>query len=285
MHFYNRRFEDCVGLSISYTLIFYFGAVSNPILFWEDIQEERAIRGAVIFINCALVLIFGLLFKVSNTRGYLEAKEYRVGARFCYDCRQSKAERAHHCSRCKKCVKKMDHHCPWIGSCVNADNFGNFTKLLGTVFITSLVGLGLYSVKFHRLLRVMVGITSASWQLAVVAANIIALVSIALIIIVLLVRQTRLMLSNLTYVEWLHVRKLDRLDMVCPKNPYDKGSRGNMYEVFGSPLDFILCRMPPSQDSIKYSNYWPPIRLTKNDSIRSSTTALNNTTDSGWGGA
>ncbi|KAI5181713.1 hypothetical protein NEOKW01_1881 [Nematocida sp. AWRm80] len=268
MYFKNRSTIDRIGLGISYSLLGYFGLISTPLILWKDIPHTRVYRWLVVLLNVSMCSTFGLLMLVSGTRGYLKEEEYKSGGKFCYECRQAKAERAHHCSRCRRCITKMDHHCPWIGACVNGHNFGNFTKLVAIGDFTSFLGLWLYSYAFLRRVRVYTAGFNVDIFLFISAMNILLLLLATVGLSVLFARQISLIYKNMTYLESLQVRKLNQLQISYPPNPYNKGLLGNLKEIFGTPLEFFLCQVPKKQKENRYINYWPPLRMTKSGTIR-----------------
>ncbi|EIJ87490.1 hypothetical protein NEPAR06_0073 [Nematocida parisii] len=273
MYFRNRSYMDKIGLSMSCTLITYIGIVSGPTLLWDEIRDRTITRVCLMAQNAFVFLDVLLLIYVSNTRGYVKEEEYVVGGKFCYECRKAKPERAHHCSRCGRCINKMDHHCPWVGSCVNANNLGNFIKLITSVLISSVLSLFLHGYVFHKKVGMVYDTLSINIPICLIGLNIIILSFISVAVFLILLRQIRLLIKNITYLESLQIRMLNRLGISVPANPYDRGAMGNIKASLGSPKDFLLCREPENAFAFGYKEYWPPLRMTK--SISNTQATLN----------
>lgn len=277
MYFRNRSFVDKLGLCFSYGMILYFGVTSTPLLLHREMTATTWTQTAFVVLNVLVCATVFLLVRVSNTRGYLREEEYISGGKFCYECRMAKAERAHHCSRCQKCINRMDHHCPWIGACVNGENSANFAKLVFVVFSAVCLSLVLYAVAIKQRVQVVLDESSLDVSFFMLLINFLLLGCVLLAMLALLVRHTRLVCSNITYLESLQLQKLDSMGLSYPRNPYDKGRLNNIKEVFGSPVNFFLCTTPAEIKKPRYVNYWPPVRLTKSGVFQSQSASRYNT--------
>ncbi|KAI5187430.1 hypothetical protein NEHOM01_2172 [Nematocida homosporus] len=266
MSYTNRNIIDIFGISLTSVLLIYLGVLSPGLFLWEDIKESMFFRGLTVVANCLVALVAGLFLIVSNTRGYVKSEEYVLGGKYCYECRHAKAERVHHCSRCKRCINRMDHHCAWIGACVNGRNLGNFTKLIFVTLVTGVVHLALYGYAAQRRLRIHQGKIAPRFSSVMICINILVIAALMVLLGLLAIRHIRIIKYNTTYLEMLQARRLKRLGMYVPENPYNKGGKENFKEIFGTTLDFILCRTPKSIDQMSYKNYWPPLRVTKSTS-------------------
>ncbi|KAI5189176.1 palmitoyltransferase ZDHHC3/7/25 [Nematocida minor] len=273
MYFSNRSYMDKVGLSLTYSLIMYIGVFSGPVFLWNDLKNWHITRTCLAILNGLVVLDLVLLIFVSSTRGYVKEEEYVPGGKFCYECRKAKPERAHHCSRCKKCINRMDHHCPWVGSCINASNLGNFIKLIFSILMSSLMALFLHGYVFHLKIRLFYDSIEIKPSLCVISVNIIILILVATGLLFIFIRQMKFLLANVTYLEYLQIKKLNEIGVIEPRNPYDKGVLGNLKIALGSPLGFLACREPEDAKVFGYKNYWPPLRMSR--SMSSSQIALN----------
>ncbi|KAI5136851.1 hypothetical protein NEAUS04_1557 [Nematocida ausubeli] len=273
MYFRKRGTTDKIGLCLTYGLITYMGAISGPFLLWDELRDSPVTRMGLVFLNAMVFLDIFLLIYVSTTRGYVETEEYVPGGKFCYDCKKAKPERAHHCSRCKTCINRMDHHCPWVGSCVNANNLGNFIKLITCIFLSSVLCLGLHGYAFHKKVQVLQDPFSVSTKICMIGLNICLLTLISCGVLLILIRQLRLLARNITYLESLQIRILKRLGVVVPHNPYDKGTLHNIRNSLGGIKGFLLCQEPEDAHEFGYSEYWPPMRMSK--SVTSSRVAIN----------
>jgi len=282
MYFSNRTSADKLGLCFSSLLILYFGPVAPPMLLSEIIRDSIYVRCLSVLFNVLLCLNVLLFLYVSSARGYLKEEEYTRGGKFCYECKHAKAERAHHCSRCKKCITRMDHHCPWIGACVNGENTGNFIKLLFLSLICASISIFLHGCAIQKKIRVKMGNQWYEPSFFVLIVNVLVLLCLLFALNVLFIRQIRMALKNTTYLESLQLEKLDDLGIAYPKNPYDRGKLENIKEVFGTAADFLLCRTPERMRYTRYSNYWPPLRITKSGSIQSSISNANTSMSSSW---
>lgn len=243
-------------------MLLYFGIFSNP-MHWSEIKEKGGLKYVCVLLNFILGLILLLLVKVSGRRGYAEEKEYQMGIRYCYECRSAKPERAHHCSRCRKCIKKMDHHCPWVGACINGENFGDFTKLLVISVLACAVGISLFSYIIRKKVPRTLSVMEMTPSFGIAIFNALSLLCVSLIFSTLLTRQTRLILKNMSYVEFLQVRKLEELGIQCPPNPYNRGAQSNLASTFGGVKDVFLCTAPAEAREQSYDSYWPPTGVEK----------------------
>ncbi|PFH32390.1 DHHC zinc finger domain-containing protein [Besnoitia besnoiti] len=116
----------------------------------------------------------------------------------CVTCELVRTARIHHCADCGHCLERQDHHCVWVDTCVARNNVRPFWFFLLSVTALLIWNdyvslLYLKNLCFH--LDQLVRLTC----LGAGVMNFMALVFVSY----LLVRTTRVMITNVTYYEFL----------------------------------------------------------------------------------
>ncbi|KAM0686202.1 palmitoyltransferase for Vac8p [Conglomerata obtusa] len=182
--------------------------------------------------------------------------------RECQKCRFIKPERAHHCSNCNKCIKKMDHHCFWVGSCINADNLGHFTRFL---FFASLATMCVFVLSSLSCLNNMKNGIFERYKFIFCLEVLFTLFCLVIFILCFLFFVTTLksVLLNISYIEKIQLENAKRSIGQIGNNPYDQGAYNNFKEVMGKGKFLYL--FGSSCDGIHWKKtydceLWPPIK-------------------------
>ena len=105
-----------------------------------------------------LVLLGWLSFYLGRTTdpgsipseiGHQMPPEMRNQQNWCDQCENVKPPRAHHCRRCKRCIIRMDNHCVILNNCVGLYNWKYFVSTFVYLFLASVNGLLLMSLRFY----------------------------------------------------------------------------------------------------------------------------------------
>lgn len=125
----------------------------------------------------------------------------------------------------------MDHHCPWISNCVGHRNHHYFILFLVYVFVGTLYSSVLLILPFQLTLS-----DSLAWTLnrseTFIIASFMLSISVCIAILLLMVWQLYLILTNQTSIEFqINQEMSKRLGMNY--NPYNLGISKNFENAFG----------------------------------------------------
>ncbi|KAD6119663.1 hypothetical protein E3N88_10934 [Mikania micrantha] len=158
-----------------------------------------------------------------------------VNVKYCDTCMLYRAPRASHCSICNNCVQKFDHHCPWVGQCIGLRNYRFFYMFISTSTILCLFVFGFSWVHIAQNKEVVL----KAMQKDIVSDVLIVYCFITVWFVGgLTVFHLYLICTNQTTYENFRYR-YDKKE-----NPYHKGIRRNLAEVF-------LSKIPPSLNDFR----------------------------------
>ncbi|KAL8235132.1 hypothetical protein R6Q59_021232 [Mikania micrantha] len=160
---------------------------------------------------------------------------HTVKVKYCDTCMLYRPPRVSHCSVCNNCVHKFDHHCPWVGQCIGLRNYRFFY-----MFISASTVLCVYVFTFSwvNLSQQKVHILKAMSQDILSVFLIVYCFFAVWFVGGLTIFHFYLICSNQTTYENFRYRYSKK------ENPYHKGIKNNLKEVFFS-------KIPPSLNDFR----------------------------------
>lgn len=153
--------------------------------------------------------------------------DHTVKVKYCDTCMLYRPPRTSHCSVCNNCVQRFDHHCPWVGQCIGLRNYRFFYMFISTSTI-----LCIYVFTFTWVnIAQQGGHILKTMSQDILSDFLIVYCFIAVWFVGgLTIFHFYLICSNQTTYENFRYR-YDRKE-----NPYHKGVKQNLVEVFLSPI-------------------------------------------------
>ncbi|KAI3742184.1 hypothetical protein L1987_59864 [Smallanthus sonchifolius] len=160
---------------------------------------------------------------------------HTVKVKYCDTCMLYRPPRVSHCSVCNNCVMKFDHHCPWVGQCIGLRNYRFFYMFIST---STVLCIYVFSFSWVNLSQQKVHILKAMSQ-DILSDFLIVYCFIAVWFVGgLTIFHFYLICSNQTTYENFRYRYSKK------ENPYHKGVKKNLVEVFFS-------KIPPSLNDFR----------------------------------
>ncbi|XP_022766573.1 probable protein S-acyltransferase 4 isoform X2 [Durio zibethinus] len=164
---------------------------------------------------------------------------HSVKVKYCDTCMLYRPPRASHCSICNNCVQRFDHHCPWVGQCIGICNYRFFFMFIST---STILCIYVFVFSWINVLEKEVDNHSNVWK--AMTHDILSIVLIVYCFIAvwfvggLTVFHFYLICTNQTTYENFRYRYEKK------ENPYNKGTAGNLGEIFFS-------KIPPSLNNFR----------------------------------
>lgn len=176
--------------------------------------------------------------KMKNDPEYREELDEFGSKCICGFCKMQRPLRSHHCYRCGKCVLVYDHHCYIINNCVGHRNYKVFISFLFIWFWNAVFSLILIGYRFSNFQN------SLTMKILLIGSIIFYLVIGSQIVMQLIV-QIPLLITNTTFVEMKENRRFQQIysnHKITAYNRYHTGNiAGNIACRFGSnPLFWFL---------------------------------------------
>ncbi|KAF5812072.1 putative protein S-acyltransferase [Helianthus annuus] len=160
---------------------------------------------------------------------------HTVKVKYCDTCMLYRPPRVSHCSVCNNCVHRFDHHCPWVGQCIGLRNYRFFYMFIST---STVLCVYVFTCSWVILFQQNVRILKAMSQ-DILSDFLIVYCFIAVWFVGgLTIFHFYLICSNQTTYENFRYRYSKK------ENPYHKGVKKNLIEVFFS-------KIPPSLNDFR----------------------------------
>ncbi|RVD93426.1 DHHC zinc finger domain-containing protein [Tubulinosema ratisbonensis] len=260
--------EDRIKSSINFTLIIsiFFSTLITTIF----TQHKLILKKELLIVFCITTFLCTIFLIISfKKKGYIDVTEELkvVGdrkKRYCTKCKINKPERAHHCRRCNRCIKRMDHHCPWIGTCVNNDNFAHFIRFLFFSCVSSTISSFLFISLIYAFFRNNPIKNNLIFSFFI-CFHFLLTTLISVFTFLFFIFNLNLLLKNLTFIEKNILEDMSAMGMIIKKNPYDLGKLKNLIVLLGKPYFLFLFGENIGNGINFRKTYsieeWPPVRL------------------------
>lgn len=156
--------------------------------------------------------------------------------KYCTTCNIYRPPRCTHCSVCENCIERFDHHCPWIGNCIGKRNYWFFFTFVSSTGMLTIIVFVSAALQFFTLLRdqdegAFGELLQATMGKAPLATTLVLYcLGSGWFTIGLGVYHGYLVCVNQTTYE--QVKGI----FTEGSNPFDRGVRGNCYDVLFSPV-------------------------------------------------